>query len=190
MPSPLDRARRELAPVRRAVGVGALPAAVWAVWASGPGWATPAFVVLACVGVALAVVDLRTHRLPDALTRPGTALVVVLLGVAALATGDGPALVRALAGGLALGAVYLLLHLVHRAGMGLGDVKLAVLLGVATGWAGWATWAAAALLPFLLGGLAALVLLATRRASRTTAIAFGPFMLAGAAVALTAARLA
>ena len=190
MPLSLDRSRRELAPYRRAVGWGSVPAAAWALWVSGPGWAAPAFVVVACAGVALAVVDARTHRLPDAVTLPATALTALLLAGAALATGDWSALLRALAGGLALGAAYLLLHLIHRAGMGLGDVKLAVLLGLVTAWAGWSAWAAAALLPFLLGGIFAAALLAARRASRTTPLAFGPFMLVGAAVALTVARLA
>jgi leader peptidase (prepilin peptidase)/N-methyltransferase len=190
MPPTLTRTADEIAPHRRAVSWSLVPAAAWAVWVSGPGWTTPAVVVAAAAGAALWVVDVRTHRLPDAITSPATALVVALLAVAALTTADGAALVRALVGAAALGGLYLLLHLVHRAGLGLGDVKLAPLVGLLTAWAGWSTWLAALVLPFVVGGVVALGLVSARRATRSTALAFGPFMLAGAALALTAARLA
>ena len=190
MPPILQRARAEVAPHRRAVTWGAAPAAAWAVWASGPGWATPALVVAATAGAALWVIDARTHRLPDALTYPTTAVVAALLALAALAGGTWDAALRALLGGLLLGGAYLLLHLVHRSGMGRGDVKLAALLGLVTAWYGWSTLVAAAVLPILLGGSVALALMASRRASRGTALAFGPYLLAGAAIALTLTRVA
>ncbi|MEG3615966.1 A24 family peptidase [Isoptericola haloaureus] len=185
----LDRTRSELTPVRRAVGVALGPAVGWAVWVSGPGWAAPALAVAAVAGVALGAVDRRTHRLPDAVTYPTTAVVGALLALAALVDGDAAPLLRAAAGAIVLGGTYLLLHLVNRSGLGLGDVKLAVLLGLVTCWFGWSPLWATAVLPFLLGGTVAIVLLVARRATRSTAIAFGPFMLAGAAVALTAQRL-
>ncbi|MFI2102600.1 prepilin peptidase [Isoptericola sp. NPDC019693] len=185
----LRRALDEVAPYRRAVAWTAPVAALWAVWASGPGWATPAVVVAAVAGVALFAVDARTHRLPDAITYPATAAVAVLLAAAAAVDGAWDAAWRALLGSLTLGAAYLVLHLVNRAGLGLGDVKLAVLLGLVSAWFGWPVLWATAFLPFLVGGVVSIVLLATRRATRTTAIAFGPYMLAGAALALTAARL-
>ncbi|NNU26466.1 prepilin peptidase [Isoptericola sediminis] len=189
MPTMMQRTRSEVAPVRRTVVSGALPVIAWAVWVSGPGWATPAVAVAAVAGLALFAVDVRTHRLPDALTYPTTALVAVLLTVAGAVTGAWDVAARGLLGAAVLGGGYLVLHLLHRSGLGLGDVKLAVLLGLVSAWFGWPVLAATAVLPFLLGGTAALVLLATRRATRSTAIAFGPFMLGGAAVALTAHRL-
>ncbi len=184
------RLRAELAPHRRAVALLAPPAAGWAVWASGPSWATPAFVVAAVAGAALGVVDARTHRLPDAVTLPAVAAAALLLGLAGAASDDDGRLLRSVAAAAVLGGAYLLLHLVNRRGLGLGDVKLAVLLGLPAGWAGWdAVWWTG-VLPFLLGGLAALALVMTRRATRHTALAFGPWMLAGAAAALSLARLA
>jgi len=190
VPPILLRARAEVAPHRRPVAWGGALAAVWAVWASGPGWSTPALVVAAAAGAALWVVDARTHRLPDALTYPTTAVVAALLVLAALAGGAWDAALRALAGAVLLGGAYLLLHLAHRSGMGLGDVKLAALLGLVTAWYGWSPLVAAAVLPILLGGTVAIVLMVSRRASRGTALAFGPYLLAGAAVALTLSRLA
>ncbi|MFE5336409.1 prepilin peptidase [Isoptericola sp. NPDC056573] len=190
MPPILQRARAEVAPHRRAVTWGAALAAAWAVWASGPGWSTPALVVAAVAGAALWVIDARTHRLPDALTYPTTAVVAALLALAALGGGTWDTALRALLGGLLLGGAYLLLHLVHRSGMGRGDAKLAALLGLVSAWYGWSTLVAAAVLPILLGGAVAIVLMASRRASRGTALAFGPYLLAGAAIAVTLARLA
>lgn len=188
-PPILRRALDEVAPYRRAVAWTAPVAALWAAWASGPGWATPAVVVAAVAGVALFAVDARTHRLPNAITYPTTVTAAALLIVGAALGGDWAAALRALLGALSLGAAYLALHLVNRAGLGLGDVKLAVLLGLVSAWYGWPVLWATALLPFLVGGLVSLALLATRRATRTTAIAFGPYMLVGAVLALTGARL-
>jgi leader peptidase (prepilin peptidase) / N-methyltransferase len=190
VPTIAERAALEVAPYRRRIAVGGALALVWAVWASGPGWSTPAVAVAAVAGVALAVVDGATHRLPDALTYPTTAVVGLLLAGAALADDAGDAALRALLGALVLGTGYLLLHLVSPSGLGLGDVKLAVLLGLVSAWYGWSVLWATAALPFLVGGLAALVLIVARRATRRTAIAFGPAMLVGTALALTAARLA
>lgn len=185
----LERAQDELAPVRRTVLFAAVPVLVWAVWVSGPSWAAPALAVFGTVGVALYAIDARTHRLPDALTYPTTGVVAGFLLCAGLVTGSWDAVARALLGALILGAGYLLLHVINPSGLGFADVKLAVLLGLVTTWFGWPTLWATALLPFLLGGLVALVLLVTRRATRKTAIAFGPFMLVGAALALTGTRL-
>lgn len=184
-----QRARDELAPVRRTVALGAVPAVVWAAWVSGPGWTAPALAVAAVSGVALYVIDARTHRLPNALTYPTTAVVALLLVGAGTMSGDWEAVLRSLLGALALGVGYLLLHLLNPAGLGFGDVKLAVLLGMVTTWFGWPVLWAAALLPFLLGGMVAAFLLISRRADRKTAIAFGPYMLLGAVVALTAGRI-
>ncbi|MCA5894893.1 A24 family peptidase [Isoptericola sp. NEAU-Y5] len=185
----LDRARAEIAPYRRVIAWTAVAAVGWAVWASGPGWSTPALVVAAASGAALGVVDARTHRLPDALTYPTTGVVATLLALAAAGSGAWDAALRAVAGGLALGGAYLVLHLVQPTGMGRGDVKLAVLLGLVGAWYGWPTFWAVVLLPFLVGGLVAAALLVARRVSRRTAIPFGPFMLVGAAAAISGARL-
>ena len=187
-PGLLRRLPRELAAHRRAIAPLAVIGLVWAVWASGPGWATPAFAVVAVAGAAHGVIDARTHRLPDAVTFPALALTALLLALAAFGVGDVGRLGRALGGAVVLGASYLALHLVNRRGLGLGDVKLAVLLGLPAGWAGWdAVWWVG-VLPFLLGGVAALVLLLARRATRSTAISFGPWMLVGAGVALSLVR--
>ncbi|MGW1765742.1 prepilin peptidase [Streptomyces sp. NPDC002073] len=136
--------------------------------------------LLAPVVVLLALVDRAVHRLPDVLTLPLALAVTALLGVAALtgrAGGDWP---RAVLGGLALGAGYLVLFLINPDGMGFGDVKLALPLGVALGWYGWGVWLVGVFLGFLYGTLYGLALAVRGRGGRRTALAFGPFMAAGA----------
>ncbi|MBE7700951.1 prepilin peptidase [Oerskovia sp. Sa1BUA8] len=180
-----SRARAEVGPHRRtvlAVTSVAVPVAVAGTLAAGlPVGLAPATVHLAVVGSALAVIDARTHRLPDALVLPSYPVLALLLGAASFLAPDAGALVRALVGGLTLCCAYFAMALVP-AGLGFGDVKLAGLLGAYLGWCGWPELAVGTFAAFVLGGTAAVALLATRRADRRTAIPFGPFMLVGALV--------
>lgn len=141
---------------------------------------------LAAVAVALIIVDVAVHRLPDRLTAAAFLGTVTPLAVAALTREGAPGLARALLGGLVLTGVYLLLFLVNPDGMGFGDVKFAAALGTALGWLGWDALVTGAFLGFLGGGLYGGALVATRGAGRGGEIPFGPFMAAGAfAVILT-----
>jgi leader peptidase (prepilin peptidase)/N-methyltransferase len=147
----------------------------------------PAYLYLAAVAVALAMIDLATRRLPNAIVLPSYLVAVALLLPAAAARGDWSAAGRGLLAMAALGGLYLALWAVYPAGMGYGDVKLAGLLGLYLGWLGWSSVWVGAFAGFLLGGLAGGVLLAAGQATRKTALPFGPAMLAGALVALFAA---
>ncbi|MFE5863827.1 prepilin peptidase [Streptomyces virginiae] len=167
---------------RRAAPLAVLTAAVCAGLAAAVG-ARPelvAYVGLAPLLVLLALVDRAVHRLPDVLTLPLAAAVAALLGAAALAPGSAGSWRLALLGGGALGAAYLMLHLINPAGMGFGDVKLALSLGVALGWYGWGVWSAGAFLGLLYGALYGLYVLLRRPDERNRGYAFGPFMAAGA----------
>lgn len=138
------------------------------------------WLLLAPFGVLLALVDVRVRRLPDRLTLPMAGAAALLLVGAFSLPEAGGSWTTALLGGATLGGVYLLLFLVHPEGMGFGDVKLALSLGVVLGWYGWAVLFAGAFAGFLLGSLYGLGLIALRRAGRRSAIPFGPFMLSGA----------
>ena len=99
---------------------------------------------------ALSGYDVRERRLPNLLTLPGA--VVILLAAALAARG-----LPALAGAAALGGIYLLVHVISPAGMGAGDVKLALALGGLTGCFGVGVWFLAALAaPLLTAALAAI----------------------------------
>ncbi|MEN3585789.1 A24 family peptidase [Streptomyces sp. ZYX-F-203] len=171
----------------------------------GPGPALPAVTALVCValaatvgvrpelavwlalapaGVLLAVVDLRVSRLPDPLTLPFAGATVVLLGLVAPAPGAAGSWTGALSGGLVLGAGHLALWLLNPAGMGFGDVKLALGVGAVLGWYGWPVLLLGTTAGFVLGAGYGGLLVLRRRAGRGTAIAFGPFLLAGALLGL------
>ncbi len=87
---------------------------------------------------ALSLCDIRHRRLPNALTLSGAG---VILEAAALAGRGWPAL----GGAAALAGLYLAVHLVSPAGMGGGDVKLALGLGGLAGCFGAGVWFLAAL---------------------------------------------
>lgn len=143
-----------------------------------------AFSYLAVVSVVLAAIDVRSHRLPNAIVLPSYLVAVALLTAAVLAGAPASALVRAGLGMAALFAFYLLLRVLSRRGLGGGDVKLAGVLGLYLGWIGWDALAVGALAGFVLGGAAGMVLLLARRAHRSTRIPFGPAMLGGAWLAI------
>ncbi|WP_235912334.1 prepilin peptidase [Ruania zhangjianzhongii] len=137
------------------------------------------------VGLALLVTaDLAVHRLPDRLTVPTAGWVLLCWLVLCLTGAPWADLGRALLAGAVLGGAFLLLCLLTPGGLGLGDAKLAGVLGLVLGWFGWLEVLAGVLGAFLLGGLFAMVLLVSRRAGRRTAVAFGPWLVAGAALSL------
>jgi leader peptidase (prepilin peptidase)/N-methyltransferase len=106
--------------------------------------------VLAWMGV-LSWYDIAQRRLPNPLTLPGAALILLAAGFA----GRG---LPALAGAAALTAAYLLVHLVAPAAMGAGDVKLAIGVGALAGCFGANVWFLAALAAPLLTALCGVVL--------------------------------
>jgi leader peptidase (prepilin peptidase)/N-methyltransferase len=144
------------------------------------GLALAAFLYLAAITVALALIDLDVHRLPNVIVLPAYAVGAALLVPAALLAGDPAGLLRSAAGAGILGGVYLALAVAVPRGMGGGDVKLAGALGLFLGWLGWPELAVGAIGGFLLGGLFGALLLLTGRARRGTAVPFGPWLLAGA----------
>lgn len=143
-----------------------------------------AYLYLAAISVALALIDIDTHRLPNAIVLPSYIVGLALLIPSALASGQPERLVPALAGMVIAFVLYFLLWLVYPSGMGFGDVKLAGVLGLFLGYAGWPSLVVGLFAAFVLGGAFAIVLVALRKASRGSGIAFGPWMLAGAWVGL------
>ncbi|MEV0358935.1 prepilin peptidase [Nocardia sp. NPDC050697] len=133
--------------------------------------------------VLASVIDLRTLRLPDRLTATGA---LAVLGYAAGSGRFGPALL----GAALLAGLYLTVHLISPAGIGAGDVKLAVALGAAAACAGARAWVWAALLAPLVTAVAGLVLLARRHRRglpvRGQPVPHGPGMCAATLVAVAA----
>jgi leader peptidase (prepilin peptidase)/N-methyltransferase len=132
--------------------------------------------------VALAGYDIRQRRLPNRLTLPGFAVIMLV----AACSEHGPA--AALGAGL-LAVVYLLVHLAAPAAMGAGDVKLALGLGALTGCFGADVWLLAAIGAPLLTALIGIVARLGWSAAWATAVPHGPSMCAASAAAVGLAVL-
>jgi leader peptidase (prepilin peptidase)/N-methyltransferase len=161
-------------------------AVAWRLMQLGLGSAIPAYLYFVAIGVALAAIDLDVHRLPNAIVIPAYPVLLVLLAASAGWQDDWWSLVRAVLGGLALFVFYLSLVLLHPAGMGFGDVRLSGIVGGMLAYLSWAALIVGAFAGFLLGALVGVAMMAARRGNRRTAIPFGPFMIAGALLALFA----
>ena len=149
----------------------------------GLSWELPAFLYLAAIAVALALIDIDVKRLPNAIVLPSYPVAAALLLLPAAIGGRWDDYVRGLLGMAVLYAFYFVLAFVYPAGMGFGDVKLAGVLGLYLGWVGWSAVVVGTFLGFLLGAVLSIVLMAVSKAGRKSKIPFGPFMLLGAGLA-------
>jgi leader peptidase (prepilin peptidase)/N-methyltransferase len=148
---------------------------------------TAALLPVAAAGVALALIDLEHQRLPFAVT--GAAGILALPAVLADQLGGSPATEpwQVLASVATWIGVYGGTWLVTGGrGMGLGDVALAPILGLALGALGLGPSLVGLGAGFLLGAVVGVALLATGRLARGSRLPHGPFMLLGAAIGLFA----
>lgn len=141
-----------------------------------------AWVLLGCLFVALLVIvtltDLEHRIIPNAVLAPAAVIAVAVLAIA-----DPDALPEHLIAAAAAGGVLLLVALAYPAGMGMGDVKLAAVMGLYLGRA----VAPALLIGFLLGACYGAVLIARHGSeARKRAVPFGPFLALGGLVGLFA----
>jgi leader peptidase (prepilin peptidase) / N-methyltransferase len=132
--------------------------------------------------VALSVIDIRHHRIPNVLVGPAVLVSAGFVVVADLAGGHLDAL-RGLLGFLAYGVGLLIVALIAPKGMGMGDVKLAGLIGLALGSIGLGLVGVAAGAGILFGGVGAIAALLLG-ADRKSSVPYGPFMAAGALLAV------
>jgi len=102
-----------------------------------PVWWWPIPLLLGWAAVLLSATDLIARRLPDALTLPAYPVAALLVGTAALGSGDAEPLTRAVAGALLWAGGYAAVRLISPGALGGGDVKLAGSLGALTAAAAW-----------------------------------------------------
>ena len=121
----------------------------------GSSWALPAYLVLAAALLAISIIDLEHFIVPDRITAPLTVSALALLGLAAVADGNGWRYGRTVLGGLAFS------------------------LGLFLGWLGWGQVFLGGFLSFLLGAVVGVALIATKVKTRKDHVPFGPFLAAG-----------
>lgn len=153
---------------------------------TGQLWAVPAFLYFAAIAIALSLIDAERHRLPDAIVLPSYPILGLGLTIAAVLADSPAAVVRALLGGLALFLCYSLMAWCEPSGMGFGDAKVAGLVGGMLSFLSYPTLLVGAFAGTVAGGTYATAALMSGRASRKTAVAYGPFLLLGAFVAIFA----
>lgn len=147
----------------------------------------PAIILALFLGsmLAIAVIDARHKIVPNAITYPAVPLAAAALGLAQ-ATGGGVDLVSGLIGMVAYALPIGLIAFAYPAGMGLGDAKLAALIGLVLGSFGLRLVAVAAGLGILAGGVGAIVAVAVLRLGRKAQVPYGPYLAGGAVVAALA----
>jgi leader peptidase (prepilin peptidase) / N-methyltransferase len=176
------------------VGVALANAALWAAAALrfGPGLALVVYLAFFSTVLVLSVVDLETYLLPNRITYPALVGSSAAIVVVSLVSADDPRRAVAKAGVGAVGWAGFLLALLAlfwaatgREGLGLGDVKLAALLGLHVGWI-----SPVLVIPalFVAGvvGLAAGVVALVVRSGANRPYPFGPWLAAGAVTVILA----
>jgi prepilin signal peptidase PulO-like enzyme (type II secretory pathway) len=177
------------------VGMGLLLAYLF--WRYGFTWELSVLIIYSLLLVILLVTDIEQMLIPNVITYPGY-VIVLAISAAIMFLNVRPHwfyaipasgffvitynyLVNIILGGLAGFVLLLLVHVVSRGGMALGDAKLAALMGMMTGFP---MILVALFIGIVLGGVIAGILLLTRRRGRRDAIPFGPFLCLGGIAAL------
>jgi len=102
----------------------------------GATWVLVPFLLLFAMLVAVSVVDLYDYRIPDRIVFPTLAMSIPLIVVISIAKDLPQAIAWALAGALLFAGILLATAFMPGGGLGLGDVKLALVLGLFLGWLG------------------------------------------------------
>ncbi len=134
----------------------------------GPGLPLAINIFYFCLFLVLMVIDLERTIIPNKIVYP-SALVALLFSYLTPEIG----ILSAIYGGLAGFAIFLLIAIISRGGMGMGDVKMATLIGFATGFP---LVFVALLLSVLMGGLVAIALLVLHVRKMKEGIPFAPYL--------------
>lgn len=143
-----------------------------------------ALAVFIVQAIRLSIIDIREHRLPDRIVLPLYAWVGIPLFLILLIDNDFWRARDTAYPAIFLFGCYWLFRKISRNALGFGDVKLAGVIGMICGFISPMNIFWASLIAFLLGGLVSAVLVVSKRATATSHIPFGPFMLTGAVITL------
>ena len=155
----------------------------------GPRAELPVYLFLIAALVVLSFVDLATKTLPRRLVHMALAVGIVLLTPIAVFMGEPQRVLWATVGGA--GRLRRSHCAAHRSagGLGYGDVRLGAMLGWFVAWEGLRHVPVGLFLAFVSSAVVGLALIASGRASRRTAIPFGPFLAIGGVLALLGGSL-
>ncbi len=150
---------------------GVLQGSAVCFWSEALGVAAlPYLLFIAAIMIAIFVIDFEQMIIPDELVYISLAIIFF-----ALLFSSTPLFFQHIASGFIVSFVFLLLHLITKGkGMGLGDVKLAIPIGMLLNWQNTLVWF---FLSFVIGAVVGLLLITAGKAKLGKQIAFGPFMI-------------
>jgi leader peptidase (prepilin peptidase) / N-methyltransferase len=139
------------------------------------------YLFMVTVLIIVSVIDLQRQIIPNKVIYPAILMGLAAMGIVALVRGDYHIIVESLIGLVVIGVPLAILSLVYPKGMGMGDAKLAAFTGIILGWS---SELVAFFLGVLLGAIVSILLMITSKKGRKSRIPFGPFLAAGAMIAL------
>jgi leader peptidase (prepilin peptidase)/N-methyltransferase len=152
-------------------------------WHYGLSPALGIMIFYACLFILVSVIDLEHGLILNKVVYPSmvVALLLALISRPWLTQWIVPGIANAAIGGAIGFALFLLIALISRGGMGWGDVKLAGLIGLATGFP---LVFLSVIMAAILGGIVAVVMVITKKRQRRQTIPFGPFLAVAAMITL------
>jgi len=152
-------------------------------WHYGLSPALGIMIFYACLFIIIFVIDLEHGLILNKVVYPSlvVALLLALLPRPWLTQWIVTGIANAAIGGAIGFALFLLIAIVSRGGMGWGDVKLAALIGLA---AGFPLVFLAIIMAAILGGIVAVAMVIAKKRQRRQTIPFGPFLAVAAMITL------
>ena len=145
-----------------------------------------AYGLMIAIALEQTLVDFHTHRLARGATMKAALVGGPLLALAAINIDETTRIATMMAAFIATLVFFLVLSFISKGGIGSGDVRLAPVLAMFLGWLSWQHVYIGLASGFILGGIWALALIVKGKASRSSRIAFGPFLCVGAVATLFA----
>jgi len=142
----------------------------------------------AFLAITASIIDLKVHKIPNKITYSGFSLLMLLTAVEALEVHSLKPLVEGVESVVVFGGSLVLLAILSR-GMGLGDAKLVAMLALALAPFGLMATLYGLVVAFLAGSIVGVILMAAGKATRKSAIPFGPFITLGFLLVLIVGKL-
>jgi len=171
-----------------AAGVAGSAVEAGMVWRFGWSSALPAFLYFGAVACLVSATDLAARRVPNRVILPAYLIGPALLLLASIGSGKWMAPIRAGLAMAVVGGFFLALALIFPSGMGMGDCKLAGIVGLYLGWMGWSEVITGVLLGYLGAALVVVALRAVRSSVGRGGMPFAPFIAGGALFAVLFVR--
>jgi leader peptidase (prepilin peptidase)/N-methyltransferase len=140
------------------------------------------FLIFLVLGGQLSLIDIRTHRLPNRLVAICTIAILLLQIAYSIWQGAFGEMSQTGLAAIKVFAAYVVLYLLSRGQLGMGDVKFAIPVGLIIGWYNPDAWLISLLVTFVLAGIVGLLGLLTRKLDRKSHIPLGPYMYLGSII--------